>query len=142
MPKWTASWQMRSPRFFFFCRQIWRAKCANLWLTNNNEFWKFTTQFGNSNLEKTVQILKKVCLLQFLINVLFSFSLFNNYFCRQKGYIGTHSKVGKVILLSWGYRFWFLLILWILRVHEIGAFMPNSSVFIFFDVVRPLQDDM
>ena len=44
----------------------------------------------------------------------------------------SHSKEGKVILLWWGYRFWFLLIFWILHVHEIGAFMPNSSVFIYF----------
>ena len=43
----------------------------------------------------------------------------------------SHSKEYKVILLWWGYRFWFLLIFWILRVHEIGAFMPKSSVFIF-----------
>ena len=43
----------------------------------------------------------------------------------------SHSKEGKVILLWWGYRFWFLLIFWVLRVHEIGPFMPNSSVFIF-----------
>ena len=37
----------------------------------------------------------------------------------------------KVILLWWGYRFWFLLLLWILHDHEIGAFMSNSSIFIF-----------
>ena len=43
----------------------------------------------------------------------------------------SHSKEGKVILLRWGYRFWFLLIFRILCVHEIGAFMSNSSVFIF-----------
>ena len=43
----------------------------------------------------------------------------------------SHCKLYKVILLCWGYRFWFLLIFWILRVHEIGTFMPNSSVFIF-----------
>ena len=54
----------------------------------------------------------------------------------------SHSKVSKVILLWWGHRFWFwfwfLLIFWILHVHEIGAFMPNLSVFNFFDVARPL----
>ena len=51
----------------------------------------------------------------------------------------SHSKDEKVILLWWGHRFWFLLICWVLRVHEIGSFMPNLSVFIFFfDVVRPL----
>ena len=43
----------------------------------------------------------------------------------------SHSKVSKVILLWWGCTFWFLLIFWVLHVHEIGAFMPNSSVFIF-----------
>ena len=42
-----------------------------------------------------------------------------------------HSKEGKVILLWWGYRFLFLLIFWVLHVHKIGPFMPNSSVFIF-----------
>ena len=41
-------------------------------------------------------------------------------------YSVSHSKEGKVILLWWIYRFWFLL-----RVYEIGPFMPNSSVFIF-----------
>ena len=43
----------------------------------------------------------------------------------------SHSKPGKAILLWWRYRLWFLLIFWILRVHEKGTFMPNSSVFIF-----------
>ena len=43
----------------------------------------------------------------------------------------SHSKVSKVILLWWGYIFRFMLIFWILQVHGIGAFMPNSSVFIF-----------
>ena len=43
----------------------------------------------------------------------------------------SHSIGLKVILLWWGYRFWFLLLFWILHVPEIGAFMPNSSVFIF-----------
>ena len=43
----------------------------------------------------------------------------------------SHSKPGKVILLWWRYRLWFLLIFWILRVHEKGTFMLNSSVFIF-----------
>ena len=41
------------------------------------------------------------------------------------------SKPDKVILLWWGYRLWFLLIFRILRVHEKGTFMPNSSVFVF-----------
>ena len=48
----------------------------------------------------------------------------------------SHSKVSKVILLWWGYRFQFMLIFWILRVHGIGAFMPNSSVFIFLMLYR------
>ena len=43
----------------------------------------------------------------------------------------SHSKDWKVILLWWGYRFWFLLIFWILPVHKIGPFMPNSSVVFF-----------
>ena len=43
----------------------------------------------------------------------------------------SHSKESKVILLWWGARFWFLLISRVLRVHEKGTFMLNSSVFIF-----------
>ena len=43
----------------------------------------------------------------------------------------SHSKEGKVILLWWGHRFWFLLISWVLHVHEIDSFMPNLSIFIF-----------
>ena len=43
----------------------------------------------------------------------------------------SHSKESKVILLWWGDRFWFLLIFRVLRVHEKGTFMLNSSVFIF-----------
>ena len=42
----------------------------------------------------------------------------------------SHSKEGKVILLWWGDRFWFLLIFWVLLVHEIDSFMPHSSFFI------------
>ena len=34
-------------------------------------------------------------------------------------------------MLWWAYRYWFLLVFWILGVHERGTFMPNSSVFIF-----------
>ena len=41
-------------------------------------------------------------------------------------------------MLWWGYRFWFLLIFWILHVHETGPFMPKSSFFIYFwDVSCP-----
>ena len=43
----------------------------------------------------------------------------------------SHSKEGKVILLWWGHRLWFFPIFWVLHVHEIDSFMPNSSVFIF-----------
>ena len=43
----------------------------------------------------------------------------------------SHSKPSKVILLWRRYRLWFLLIFWILRVHEKGTFMLNSSVLIF-----------
>ena len=32
--------------------------------------------------------------------------------------------------LCWEYRLWFVLIFWVLCVHEIGKFMPNFSVFI------------
>ena len=47
-----------------------------------------------------------------------------------------------------GYRFRFLLILGVLHVHEIGPFMPNSSVFIelmfecifFFDALMFIFD--
>ena len=52
-------------------------------------------------------------------------------FVNSLTYRVSHSKVSKVILLWWGYRFQFLLILWILWVHGIGAFMPKSSIFIF-----------
>ena len=31
--------------------------------------------------------------------------------------------------LCWEYRLWFVLIFWVLCVHEIGKFMPNSSIF-------------
>ena len=43
----------------------------------------------------------------------------------------SHFKLSKVILLCWRYRFSFLLIFWVLCVHEKGTFMLNSSVFIF-----------
>ena len=42
-----------------------------------------------------------------------------------------------VIWLCWGYRFWFFLIFLVLQVHELGTFMPNSSVFISL-MLRPL----
>ena len=51
----------------------------------------------------------------------------------------SHSKEGKVILLCWCYRFWFLLIFWVIRVNEMDSLKPISSVFIFFDVARPPQ---
>jgi len=51
----------------------------------------------------------------------------------------SHSKEEKVILLWWGYGFWFLLIFWVLHVYEMGSFMPDSSAFSFFDVARPPQ---
>ena len=44
-----------------------------------------------------------------------------------------HSKDWKVIMLWWGYRFWFLLIFWILHVHEIGAFIRVLVDFFFVD---------
>ena len=43
----------------------------------------------------------------------------------------SHSKPCKVISLRWRYRLWFLLIFWILHVHEKGTFMANSTIFIF-----------
>ena len=52
-------------------------------------------------------------------------------FLQCQAYRVSHSKEGKVFLLWWGYRFWFLLVFFILHVHELGAFMPNSPVFIF-----------
>ena len=48
-----------------------------------------------------------------------------------QGYRVSHGKLNKVIWLSWGYSFWFLLIFWVLCVYEKGTFMLNSSVFIF-----------
>ena len=53
----------------------------------------------------------------------------------------SHIKEGKVVMLWWEYIFWFLLICSILRVHETGTVMPNSSVF-FFYVACPLQFDI
>ena len=35
----------------------------------------------------------------------------------------SHSKVNKVILLWWRYRFRFLLIFWVQSVHEVGPFI-------------------
>ena len=35
------------------------------------------------------------------------------------------------MLLWWAYWYWFLQVFWILHDHKLGAFMPNSSVFIF-----------
>ena len=52
----------------------------------------------------------------------------------------SHSKVNKVILFWWGYRFWLLLIFWILHFYEIWPFMFQSSVFIeliFFTIYGP-----
>ena len=49
----------------------------------------------------------------------------------QLSYRVSHLKLWQVIWLCWGYSFWFLLILWVLYVHEKGTFMLNSSVFIF-----------
>ena len=43
----------------------------------------------------------------------------------------SHSKPSNVILLWWGYRFWFLLIFWVLCVYELGTFILNLSIFIF-----------
>ena len=57
------------------------------------------------------------------------FALLRVFYCYT--YRLSHSKEEKVILLWWGYRFWFLLIFWVLHVYEIGPFMPNSSVFTF-----------
>ena len=46
-------------------------------------------------------------------------------------YRESHSKELKVILIGWGYRFWFFLRFWILGVHKIGPFMQKSLVFMF-----------
>ena len=54
----------------------------------------------------------------------------------------SHSKPGKVILLWREYRFWFLLIFWVLRVYEKRILMPDLSVFYRIDVELPLQNDM
>ena len=39
-------------------------------------------------------------------------------------------SVYEVILLWWGYRFWFMLIFCIVYVPDLGIFIPSSSVFI------------
>ena len=61
-----------------------------------------------------------------MARVRYSFSK-KSYF----SYRVSHSKEEKVILLWWGHRVWFLLISWVLHVHEIDSFMPNLSIFIF-----------
>ena len=55
----------------------------------------------------------------------------NSLFILVLTYRVPHGKVNKVIWLCWGYSFWFLMIFWVLCVHEKGTFMLNSSVFIF-----------
>ena len=68
---------------------------------------------------------------EFLIDDLFCRCFAGSWAIRgnvKRTYRVSHGKVNKVIWLCWG--FGFLLIFWILRVHEIGPFMPSSSVFI------------
>ena len=60
----------------------------------------------------------------------FVLMLWSFYTGGLKYYRVSHSKVNKVLLLWWGYKFWFLLIFWILHFHEIGPFMFQSSLFI------------
>ena len=43
-------------------------------------------------------------------------------------YKESHCKVDKVILLWWGGRFWFLLIFWILHLHEIHMAIYASFI--------------
>ena len=47
-----------------------------------------------------------------------------------QAYRVSHSKEGKVFLLWRGYRFWFLLVFWVVCVNEIGTFISSLSVFI------------
>ena len=65
----------------------------------------------------------------FLWNIIWELCWF---WAGRYSYRVSHSKVSKVILLCWDYRFRFMLIFWILRVHGIWA-----SVFIFL-MLRPL----
>ena len=67
----------------------------------------------------------------YLITIFSSIVWIYRYGMGPSIYRVSHSKDWKVILLWWGYRFWFLLNFWVLHVHEISPFMPNSSVFIF-----------
>ena len=60
-----------------------------------------------------------------------SILILDKYNDQVSNYRVSHGKEGRVILLWWGYRFWFLLIFWILCVHELGTFILNLSVFIF-----------
>ena len=60
----------------------------------------------------------------------YMYPIFCLFFSFESNYRVSHSK--EVIMLWWGYRFWFLLIFWILHVHEISTFMSYSSVFIFW----------
>ena len=59
----------------------------------------------------------------------YMYPIFCLFFSFESNYRVSHSK--EVIMLWWGYRFWFLLIFWILHVHQKDTFMLNSSVFIF-----------
>ena len=65
-----------------------------------------------------------------LISIMFCCKMILPISCKSC-YRVSHGKVNKVIWLCWEYTFWFLLIFWILRVHEKGTFMLNLSVFIF-----------
>ena len=54
-----------------------------------------------------------------------------NLFTNIRDRSTTTWKDWRVILLWWGYIFWILPLVCILQIHEIGPFMPKSSVFIF-----------
>ena len=58
------------------------------------------------------------------------FYLYSRNLCKKSTYRVSHGKVNKVNWLCWGHRFCFLLIFWILHVHEIVPFMSSSSVLI------------
>ena len=82
-----------------------------VWLNQIKELWNFCLYFDRLKLEFD-------CLRQKISFILHKYRV-------------SHSKEGKVILLWWGFRFWFLLTFLVLHVHEKGTFLLNSSVFIF-----------
>ena len=97
----------------WFSRNTLRAKLNTETLARCKQF----TNSSNWVIRKPIAIFILLAVTQTIIRIVF--------------YRVSHIKLSKVIWLCWGYIFWFLLIFLVLRVHEIGTFMLNSSIFIF-----------